>query len=108
MSTADFLKTLDYVQLKYCREQCDYRIREIEAEEKKMAWAVTDGGINYGWFRTEDYLKAVECLAATAAERWDESDKDAPSGRGWLDLSIRGNRLPASEYEALFADGQWG
>ncbi|WP_308472631.1 hypothetical protein, partial [Neisseria gonorrhoeae] len=72
MSTTEFLKTLDYAQLKYCRDLCNNRIRAIEAEEKKMAWAVTDGGINYGWFRTEDYMKAVECLVATAAERWEE------------------------------------
>ncbi|WP_077949916.1 hypothetical protein [Salmonella enterica] len=108
MSTPEFLKQLDYEQLKHCRELCHNRIREIEAEEKKVAWAVTDGGLNYGWFRTEDYLKAVECLASLAAERWEESDKADPSARGWLNLSVQGSRLPASEYEALFADGQWG
>lgn len=107
-STPEFLKQLDYEQLKHCRELCHNRIREIEAEEKKVAWAVTDGGLNYGWFRTEDYLKAVECLASLAAERWEESDKADPSARGWLNLSVQGSRLPASEYNALFADGQWG
>jgi hypothetical protein len=75
---------------------------------EKVAWAVTDGQINYGWYRTEDYLKAVECLAREAEERWKEEDKSNPEPRNWLNFSIRGQRLPVSEYEALFADGQWG
>ena len=111
MSTAEFLKTLDYEQLKYCRELCNNRIRAIEAEEKKVAWAVTDGSVNYGWYRTEDYLKAVECLTREAEKRWNEEteeDKSNPETRGWLNFSIHGQHLPVSEYEALFADGQWG
>lgn len=108
MSTTDFLNSLDYEQLKFCRDECDKRIRAIQAEDKKVAWAVTDGGINYGWFRTEDYAKAIECLAKTAEERWAESDKSDPETKDWLNLSIRGQRLPLSEYNALFADGQWG
>lgn len=108
MSTTDYLKTLDYDQLQFCREQCDEMIRAIQAEEKKIAWAVTDGGINLGWFRTEDYLKAVECIAKVATERWAESEKTKPDTRYWLNLSIKGERLPLSEYSALFSDPQWG
>lgn len=108
MSTTDYLKGLDYGQLKFCRDKCDEMIRSIQAEEKKVAWAVTDGQINYGWFRTEDYLKAIECLANEAGKRWEEEDKSDPQTRGWLNYSIQGQHLPASEYEALFADGQWG
>lgn len=108
MSTKDFLSKLDYDQLRYCRNMCDEMIRSIQEEEKKVAWAVTDGGINYGWFRTEDYLKAVECLASVATERWEESDKNKPDTRGWLNFAIEGQRLPVSEYNKLFADGQWG
>lgn len=29
MSTTDYLKTLDYDQLKFCRERCDETIRAI-------------------------------------------------------------------------------
>lgn len=108
MSTTDFLKTLEYDQLVFCRNKCDDMIRAIQAEEKKVAWAVTDGGINVGWFRTDDYLKAVECLAHEAEKRWEEEDKTNPQTRDWLNLSIRGQRLPLSQYNALFADGQWG
>lgn len=108
MSTTDFLKTLDFDQLQFCRDKCDEMIRAIQEEEKKVAWAVTDGHINYGWFRTEDYLKAVKCLSDEAENRWEEEDKSAPEPRNWLNFSIRGQHLPASEYEALFADGQWG
>jgi hypothetical protein len=107
-STPEFLNKLDYEQLKHCRDECEARIRAIQEEEKKVAWAVTDGSVNYGWFRTDDYLKAVECLAYEAKKRWEDEDKSNPEPRGWLNFSIRGQRLPASEYEALFADGQWG
>ncbi|MDU5552072.1 MAG: hypothetical protein E6051_20160 [Citrobacter freundii] len=111
MSTTDFLKTLDRVQLQFCRNKCDEMLRAIQEEQKKVAWAVTDGSVNYGWYRTEDYLKAVECLVREAEKRWNEEteeDKGNPQTRGWLNFSIQGQRLPASEYEALFADGQWG
>lgn len=107
MSTYDYLKTLDCDQLQACRERCDEMIRAIQAEEKKIAWAVSDGGINLGWFRTEDYLKAVECIAKVATKRWAECEHK-PKTRYWLNLSIRGERLPESEYNALFSDGQWG
>lgn len=108
MSTKDYLKTLSYSQLLFCREECEKMIRAIQEEEKKVAWAVTDDGINLGWFRTEDYLKAVECLAHEADKRWEEEDKSDPQTQYWLNLSIRGKKLPLSEYDALFADGQWG
>lgn len=108
MSIKGYLDTLDYDQLKFCRDECNSRIRAIQEEEKKVAWAVTDGGINFGWFRTEDYPKAVECLAAAAAKRWADADKENPETRYELNISIEGNRLPLSEYNALFADGQWG
>ena len=107
-STPEFLNKLDYRQLQFCRDECEARIKAIEEEEKKVAWAVTDGQINYGWYRTEDYLKAVEGLAREAEERWKQEDKSNPEPRNWLNFSIRGQRLPVSEYEALFADGQWG
>ncbi|WP_154905063.1 hypothetical protein [Klebsiella michiganensis] len=111
MSTTEFLDKLDYEQLKFCRDKCEEMIRAIQEEEKKVAWAVTDGAINFGWYRTEDYLKAVECLTREAENRWKEEtaeDKRNPETRNWLNFSIRGQRLPVSEYEALFADGQWG
>lgn len=108
MSTTDFLKKLDYDQLRFCRDKCNEMIRSIQEEEKKVAWAVTDGGINFGWFRTDDYLKAVELLAREAAERWERADKENPETRYELNLSIEGQRLPVSEYNKLFEDGQWG
>ncbi|EKT7569727.1 hypothetical protein A8N28_004415 [Salmonella enterica] len=108
MSTTEFLDKLDYEQLKFCRDECNDRIRAIQEEEKKVAWAVTDGGVNFGWFRTEDYPKAVELLTRKAAERWERADKENPETRYELNIAIEGERLPLSEYNALFADGQWG
>ncbi|QLN81855.1 hypothetical protein [Klebsiella grimontii] len=108
MSTTEFLDKLDYEQLKFCRDECNDRMRAIQEGKKKVAWAVTDGGINFGWFRTEDYLKAVELLAIKAAERWEQADKENPETKYELNLAIDGQRLPVSEYDALFADGQWG
>jgi hypothetical protein len=108
MSTKEYLDKLSYDQLTFCRDECNNRIRAIKAGEKKVAWAVTDGGINFGWFRTEDYPKAVECLAKVAANRWENADKINPETRYELNLAIEGERLPMSEYNALFADGQWG
>ncbi|HGT9291675.1 hypothetical protein SS33_26020 [Enterobacter kobei] len=107
-STPEFLDRLNYEQLKFCRELCNERIRAIQEGEKKVAWVVTDGGVNFGWFRTEDYPKAVDLLALKAAERWAEADKENPETKYELNLRIEGERLPVSEYEALFADGQWG
>ena len=78
MSTTAFLDKLDYRQLQFCRDECDRRIKAIQEEEKKVAWAVTDRGLIFGWFRTEDYLKAVELLARKAAERWERADKENP------------------------------
>lgn len=108
MSTTAFLDKLDYRQLQFCRDECERRIRTIQEEEKKVAWAVTDRGLIFGWFRTEDYLKAVELLARKAAERWERADKENPETKYELNLYIEGNRLPLSEYNALFADGEWG
>ena len=108
LSTTEFLDRLNYEQLKFCRELCNERIRAIQEGEKKVAWVVTDGGVNFGWFRTEDYPKAVDLLALKAAERWAEADKENPETKYQLNLRIEGERLPVSEYEALFADGQWG
>lgn len=108
MSTTEYLDTLSDSQLKFCRDECDKRIRAIQAEEKKIAWAVTDGGVNFGWFRTEDYLKAVECLSLEATKRWDKADQKKPETRYELNLAIEGERLPLSEYNELFADGSWG
>ncbi|MGY9228330.1 hypothetical protein ACTM34_23465 [Citrobacter freundii] len=108
MSTTEFLDKLDYEQLKFCRDECNDRIRAIQEGEKKVAWSVTDGGVNFGWFRTEDYPKAVELLTRKAAERWERADKENPETRYELNIAIEGSRLPLSEYNALFADGQWG
>lgn len=108
MSTTEFLETLSLDQLKHHRDKCNERIRAIQEEDKIVAWAVTDGGINYGWFRTEDYPKAVELLARKAAELWAQADKENPGTKYELNLAIDGERLPVSEYKALFADGQWG
>ena len=108
MSINEFLETLDYDQLKFCRDKCEEMIRAIQEEEKKVAWAVTDGGINHVWFRTEDYQKAVDYLAVVAAKRWERADKENPETRYELNIAIEGVRLPLSEYNALFADGQWG
>jgi hypothetical protein len=64
--------------------------------------------MNFGWFKTEDYLKAVKLLEKMALERWGEADQENPETRYELNLAIECRRLPLSEYNALFADGQWG
>ncbi len=59
------------------------------------------------WYRTEDYLKAVECLAREAEERWKEEDKSNPEPRNWLNFFLSGGSgCRFYEYEALFADGR--
>lgn len=50
----------------------------------------------------------MELLARKAAERWERADKENPETKYELNLYIEGNRLPLSEYNALFADGEWG
>lgn len=108
MSTTEFLGKLDYEQLKFCRDECNDRIRAIQEREKKVAWVVTDGRVNFGCFRTEDYPKAVEFLTRKAAERWERADKENPETRYELNIAIEGKLLPLSEYNALCVYGVRG
>ena len=52
MSTTNYLDSLDYDQLKFCRDECEARIRAIQEEEKKVVnWyllaAVKKPGAHY-------------------------------------------------------------
>ena len=83
-------------------------LRYPGGRKKKGCLGCNRSWLIFGWFRTEDYLKAVELLAREAAERWERADKENPETKYELNLYIEGNHLPLSEYNALFADGEWG
>lgn len=105
MSTTDYLKTLSYDQLCFCRDKADEMIRAIQEEERLVVWFVTDGSINYGWFRTSDYPKAIACFTELAEKHWREADQENPSPKGDdLNLFIKGLRLTRTEYKELFGE----
>lgn len=97
-SITDYLSGLDESQLKFCYEKAGKMLEAKRREEKKIVWRVFSGGICYGNFRTEDYLKALDCVVETGKEEWDPTDLDNPS----LKIEIVAERVPASEYESYF------
>lgn len=77
MRTDDFLAGLDLHQLYYAREAADARIKEKEREQKLLVWSVDDREVALEYFGTDEYMKAVEYLAATARERFSAGRDEA-------------------------------
>ena len=97
-SIPDYLNGLSEAQLKCCYEKAGKMLDAKRREEKKIVWRVCSGRICYGNFRTEDYLKALDCVVETGKEEWDPADLDNPC----LKIEIVAERVPASEYESYF------
>lgn len=97
-SIPDYLKGLSESQLMRCHELAGKMIKEKREEAQKIVWRVCSGGIVYGNFRSEDYLKAAEFLAEHAKKMWAEEDHDSRD----LFLEIVGQKVPESEYESFF------
>lgn len=102
MSTTEFLKTLTLDQLIFARDTAAEMIKAIREEEKKAVWRVTDRWMSHGNFRTEDYLKAIECFVRVATSNFAKCGDDVQSNREDLMLRIDCEMVPASEYEGWF------
>lgn len=98
MSIPDFLKGLSESQLQFCHQMSGKMIEAKNEEEKKIIWRVCAGRMCYGNFRTEDYLKALDCVVETGKEEWNPNDLDNPC----LNIEVVAERVPASEYESYF------
>lgn len=97
-SIPEFINSLTTEQLLKCRELADEAIGVKRKESKKIVWRVCADGLCYGNFRTEDYVKAAECLLETAEEIWEPEHPDEKS----LCLEIVKESVPESEYESYF------
>lgn len=97
MRTDDFLAGLELHQLYYAREAADARIKEKEREQKLLLWSVEDRNVVLEYFGTDEYLKAVEHLAAVARERFSAGQ----AHRSSLQLQIRAQFVLESEYDSF-------
>lgn len=62
MSIREYLKQLNYEQLRTAKDLAEEMIKAKEAEEKVPLWVVRDDALNYAAFREEQYAQAVERL----------------------------------------------
>jgi len=62
MGTDEFLKELNYDQLKYARKKADELITAIDNESKVKLWIVSNGGTNEAAFYEHEFEKAKEKL----------------------------------------------
>ncbi|WP_140921054.1 hypothetical protein [Limnobaculum xujianqingii] len=92
------IANLDLYQLKDFQNAIQHAIAEKQAEERRTVWRVFCGHFTVGNFRSDEYLKAVECLA-TAAKKAHSIDCN---DREELQFSIEAERVPVSEYEGWF------
>jgi len=97
-SIPDYLNGLSETQLKCCYEKAGEMLEAKQNEKKKIVWRVCAGRMCYGSFRTEDYLKALDCVVETGKEEWDPTDLDNPC----LNIEVIAERVPESEYESYF------
>ncbi len=97
MSTDDFLKGLDLSQLYYARDAAAARIKEKEQEEKLLVWSVQDRSLILEYFGTDEYMKAVDYLAAVARERFSAGN----ARRSSLLLQISAQFVLESEYDSF-------
>lgn len=62
MSIADFLRGLDYDQLKVAKEQIDRLIKQKESEQKVALFVIHNEDMNYAAFRVDQYAEGVDDL----------------------------------------------
>lgn len=92
------LQDYDLYQLQSLRNHINELIAQKKQEEKRVVWRVMDAFMAVDNFREEDYLKAVECLAAAA----EKIHADEHSTNKERELRIVAERVPTSEYEGWF------
>ncbi|WP_035607515.1 hypothetical protein [Edwardsiella tarda] len=73
-------------------------ISRKEDEPRKTVWRVCSGGVCYGNFREEEYLKAVALLLEMAKK----IDENPDSDRRDRHIDVSSIRVVESEYESWF------
>lgn len=96
MSWKSQVEGLTIDQLRNFRDEINKEIRKKEDEKKRTAWRVCCRWQNYGWFREDDYLGAVELLLKLARKLNSDGEPEHPS------ISIEPELIPESDYEDWF------
>lgn len=95
MSTEEFLKALDYEQLKFARDCAESLIAAKNAESRVKLFVVSDDCMNYAAFTADHYSDAVERLC-------DEIRKAALASPGVeLLFDLRPRMFRESEVEGM-------
>ena len=96
MSYSDDIKDLDLDQLINFRNVISDAIERKQDEKKLIVWRVISRRLCFGNFRHDEYMKAVEKLAAQAKEFLDAGDEYS------MNIEIVAEKVPESEYEEWF------
>lgn len=97
ISTDRFLSGMDADQLIYCAQRANELLERKRNEARKTIWQVVeDRSLVVAHFREDEYLNAVDCLARTARKEFEDGETNH--------YSLERIRVPASEYEAYFAE----
>lgn len=103
MGTKAYLSRLDEDQLQLARDEAASLIKAKRDEAKRVVWRVCDDTMCLGNFREDDYLGAVEFMA-NEAKRMRQEIGDGPIRYPrTLEIQIKPERVPESEYEDFFA-----
>lgn len=97
---ANVIADYEIGQLRQLISELEGKVASKEEEPKTIVWRVVDRYSCFGNFSEPDYLKAVDCLKETAAQRWEEQ-KDMPrknrSDVSDLTLHIEAEFMPESD-----------
>lgn len=70
IGTDAWVATLTLDQMRYARDQMAEKIKAAEESPKLTVWLVSDGSINEGWYREENFEDAAEHLLRIYKERF--------------------------------------
>ncbi|KTG25436.1 hypothetical protein AWR38_01305 [Idiomarina sp. WRN-38] len=101
MGTEKYLSRLDEGQLLYAQDAISDLLSAKKNEQKRTVWRVSDDWVCLGNFREDDYLGAVEFMAAKAKEKCVSEPNDRLRHKS-LQIGIYPERVPESEYESFF------
>jgi hypothetical protein len=96
----EYVRTMDLDDLNRLEESLCIRRKKLQEEDKKIVWRVFDGWSCYGNYREEDYVKALKCLARHGEETYNSGER----GMRDLQLTVEGQKMPLSEYNAWSFD----
>lgn len=93
INTNRFLADMDQDQLQYCVERARELIEQKRNEAKRTIWQVVeDSSLVMDVFREDEYVEAIESLAARAKKAFGAGETNC--------YSLEKMRIPASEYDS--------